>query len=238
MRFDIITLFPELITPHLQVGINRRAYAPAADGSPAAIAVHLHNPRGFATGNYRRVDDRPFGGGPGMVMLAEPLAQCTEHIFAQRQEATPCPVVLFSPIGQIIKHALVADWAQAHNRGAILVCGRYEGIDQRYIDRYVTQQLSLGDFVLSGGEIAAIALLDAIARLQDGVLGDAQSHVQDSFNPAQGGLLDCPHYTRPELWQDTPVPPVLLSGDHQKIETWRQAQREQLTQSLRPDLLA
>ena len=183
------------------------------------------------------MDDPPLGGGLGMVMLPEPLALCTEHIFAQRQEATPCPVVLFSPIGKTINHALVADWAQPQNRGAILVCGRYEGIDQRYIDRYVSAQLSLGDFVLSGGEIAALALLDAIARLQDGVLGDAQSHVQDSFNPAQGGLLDCPHYTRPELWQDVPVPTVLMSGDHQKIESWRQAERLRLTQTLRPDLL-
>lgn len=254
MRFDIITLFPELFTPFLSSGINRRAFAAGENGAAPQVEVHLHNPRDFASGNYRRVDDRPFGGGPGMVMMAEPLAACIAEIQAKRafQSAKPAwaapeneaknaprpaPVILFSPIGEKLEHSVVQHWADTNGSGAILLCGRYEGIDQRLIDSLVTHQISLGDFVLSGGEIAALALLDAIARLQPGVLGDAQSHIQDSFNPSIGGLLDCPHYTRPEVWQGQAVPEVLLSGNHAKIETWRQAQRLALTQALRPDLL-
>jgi tRNA (guanine37-N1)-methyltransferase len=239
MRFDIITLFPELFTPFLSSGINRRAFAAGEDGSAPQVEVHLHNPRDFAQGNYKRVDDRPFGGGPGMVMMAEPLAACIEKIQTERAEKNPikAPVILFSPIGQALNHAVVEHWGHAQSSGAILLCGRYEGIDQRLIDSLVTHQISLGDFVLSGGEIAALALLDAIARLQPGVLGDAQSHIQDSFNPSIGGLLDCPHYTRPEVWQGQAVPPVLLSGNHADIDKWRQTQRLALTQTLRPDLL-
>ena len=254
MRFDIITLFPELFTPFLSSGINRRAFAAGENGAAPQVEVHLHNPRDFASGNYRRVDDRPFGGGPGMVMMAEPLAACIAEIQAKRalqaadiawaapeneavSKAEAAPVILFSPIGDKLTHSVVEHWGAARSQGAILLCGRYEGIDQRLINSLVTHQISLGDFVLSGGEIAAIALLDAIARLQPGVLGDAQSHIQDSFNPSIGGLLDCPHYTRPEVWQGQAVPEVLLSGNHAKIETWRQAQRLALTQALRPDLL-
>ena len=235
MRFDIITLFPELFTPFMQSGINRRAFEAQADGSKL-VDVRFTNPRDFADGNYRRVDDRPFGGGPGMLMMAEPLARCIESVQADR--AGKVPVVLFSPIGRSLNHNLVARFSQvnANNPGAVLVCGRYEGIDQRFIDTFITEQISLGDFVLSGGEIAAIALLDAIARLQPGVLGDADSHAQDSFNPAVGGLLDCPHYTRPEEWRGQTVPPVLLSGNHAQIERWRTEQRQKLTQQLRPDL--
>jgi tRNA (guanine37-N1)-methyltransferase len=236
MRFDVITIFPELFAPFMQTGINRRAFEAQADGSKL-VDVRFTNPRDHADGNYRRTDDRPFGGGPGMVMMAEPLARCIEAIRADRAEAvvTQCPVVLFSPIGATINHAQVQQWSDSP--GAILVCGRYEGLDQRFIDQFVTQQISLGDFVLSGGEIAAVALLDAVARLQPGVLGDADSHAQDSFNPAVGGLLDCGHYTRPEVWRGQTAPPVLLSGNHAQIDQWRQAQRQALTQKLRPDLL-
>ena len=227
MQFDVVTLFPELFAPFLSTGITRRAF------ESGQVQVKLTNPRDFAEGNYRRVDDRPFGGGPGMVMMAEPLAQCIESIRAQRPD-TP-PVVLFSPIGQPLTHATVARWATS--QGAILLCGRYEGLDQRLIDTQVTEQISLGDFVLSGGEIAAMALLDAVARLQPGVLGDAGSHAQDSFNPALDGLLDCPHYTRPEVWQGRAVPEVLLSGHHLRIERWRRDQRLALTAQRRPDLI-
>ena len=227
MRFDVITLFPELFAPLFTVGITRRAY------ESGLVEVCLHNPRDFAQGNYRRVDDRPFGGGPGMVMMAEPLEATLSHIRAQRSD--PAPVVLFSPIGSALKHEGVEAWSQSS--GAILLCGRYEGIDQRFIDRYVDQQISLGDFILSGGEIAAMALLDAVARLQPGVLTDAQSHHQDSFNSALDGLLDCPHYTRPEVWSGTPVPDVLLSGHHARIEAWRRQQRLELTANHRPDIL-
>jgi tRNA (guanine37-N1)-methyltransferase len=227
MRFDVVTLFPELFAPFLTSGITRRAY------ECAQVDVQLTNPRDFAPGTYRRVDDRPFGGGPGMVMMAEPLAQSLAHIRSQRTDRAP--VVLFSPIGRVLNHRVVSELAVGP--GAVLLCGRYEGLDQRFIDAHVDQQISLGDFVLSGGEIAAMALLDAVTRLQPGVLSDPQSHHQDSFNPALDGLLDCPHYTRPERWEGTPVPDVLLSGHHVNIERWRREQRLALTAQHRPDLL-
>ena len=240
MRFDILTLFPELFTPFLHNGINRRAF------ESGQVEVHFWNPRDFADGQYRRVDDRPFGGGPGMVMMVEPLSRCLDAIRMARQAAeaepsdAPAPVVLFSPAGQRLDHPQVARWAEG--RGAVLVCGRYEGLDQRFIDTYVTHQMSLGDFVLSGGEIAALALLDAVARLLPGVLGDAGSHQQDSFNPALNGLLDCPHYTRPEVWQGPhgaqAVPEVLLSGHHARIERFRREASLAVTAEARPDVLA
>lgn len=227
MRFDVITLFPELFAPFLSVGVTRRAF------ESGQLDVQLSNPRDFATGNYRRVDDRPFGGGPGMVMMAQPLGLVLEQIRAQRQDAAP--VVLFSPIGKPLDHAAVQRWSSSI--GAILVCGRYEGIDQRFIDAQVDEQISLGDFVLSGGEVPAMALLDAVARLQPGVLSDSDSHQLDSFNPSLDGLLDCPHYTRPEEWAGQRVPDVLLSGHHGQIERWRRDQRLLLTAQHRPDLL-
>jgi tRNA (guanine37-N1)-methyltransferase len=227
MRFDVITLFPELFEPFLKVGVTRRAF------ESGQVQVQLWNLRDFAEGNYRRVDDRPFGGGPGMVMLAEPLARCLEAVRAQRGDAAP--VVLFSPTGRTLDHAAVEQWSAGD--GAVLVCGRYEGIDQRFIDRHVDVQLSLGDFVLSGGEIAAMALLDAVARLQPGVLNDEGSHQEDSFNPALDGLLDCPHYTRPEEWQGHRVPAELLSGHHAQIERWRRERRLEATARLRPELV-
>ena len=238
MRFDIITLFPELFTPLMQSGIIRRAFETQKDGSKW-VDVQFTQPRDFADGNYRRIDDRPFGGGPGMLMMAEPLARCVESIQTERASLgiPTCPVVLFSPIGQPLKHAIVERFAKAdHHSGAILICGRYEGLDQRFIDTFVTEQISLGDFVLSGGEIPAMALLDAVARLQPGVLSDDQSHIQDSFNPSIGGLLDHPHYTRPEVWRGQAVPPVLVGGNHAEISKWREAQRQSITQLKRPDL--
>lgn len=243
MRIDVITLFPELIAPYLEHGVNRRA-------AQAGVVVQLWNPRDFAAGAYRRIDDRPFGGGPGMVMQAEPLAACVDAIRTQRGEVlgpsqqdgvrlaeadTRAPLVFFSPLGRPIVHGLVAELAQSE--GMILLCGRYEGVDQRFIDAYVDSQLSLGDFVLSGGEVAAAALLDAVLRLQPEVLHDAQSHMQDSFNPSLSGLLDCPHYTRPELWRGHAVPAALMSGDHARIEAWRRQKSLQLSANLRPDLL-
>ncbi len=243
MRFDVITLFPELFAPFLTSGVTRRAFA------SGLVDVKLWNPRDFAEGSYRRVDDRPFGGGPGMVMLAEPLALCLEHVFADHRshleshvpnaqdapEISRIPVVLFSPVGKALNHAGVQAWSAS--RGAVLVCGRYEGLDQRFIDTYVDQQISLGDFVLSGGEIAAMALLDAVARLQPGVLNDEGSHQLDSFNPALDGLLDCPHYTRPDVWRTQNVPAPLLTGNHAHIERWRRDQRLALTLRQRPELV-
>ena len=190
--------------------------------------------RDFAEDNYRRVDDRPYGGGPGMVMLAEPLERALAAVRASR--ASEAPLIHFSPTGERIDHALVERFASGP--GAVLLCGRYEGIDQRFLDRHVDIELSLGDFVLSGGELPALALLDAVARLQPGVLGDAQSHVQDSF---VDGLLDCPHYSRPEVLHGStgaePVPAVLLSGHHADIARWRRERSLELTARRRPDLL-
>ena len=239
MRVDIITLFPELFFPFLTQGVTRRAFV------PEVIDVHLHQLRDFALGQYRRVDDRPYGGGPGMVMLAQPLQRCIEYIQNQREEAGQgkAPVILFSPAGTVLTHQVVSELAES-SVGAIFICGRYEGLDQRFIDRYVDQEVSLGDFVLSGGEIPAMVLLDAIARLQPGVLGDELSSAQDSFNPALDGLLDYPHYTRPEKleWggasEDVAeVPSVLLSGDHAAIAKWRREQQLTLTAYKRPDLI-
>lgn len=227
MRFDVITLFPELFAPFLAAGVTRRAY----EGK--LVDVRLWNLRDFAEGNYRRVDDRPFGGGPGMVMMAEPLAKCLAAIRTERGDEAP--VVLFSPVGERLDHGAVERWSAS--AGAVLVCGRYEGVDQRFIDKYVNAQISLGDFVLSGGEIAAMALLDAVARLQPGVLNDEGSHAADSFNPALDGLLDCPHYTRPEEWAGIGVPPELMSGHHAQIERWRREQRLRITARERPDLI-
>ena len=233
MRFDVITLFPELFAPFLSSGINRRAF------ESGAVVLKLWQLRDFTEGSYRRVDDRPFGGGPGMVMMAEPLEKCLLAIrqdrIAQNPKEAKVPVVLFSPIGQTLTHVGVASWSQSD--GAILICGRYEGLDQRFIDAHVDAQISLGDFVLSGGEIAAIALLDAIARLQPGVLNDEGSHQMDSFNPALDGLLDCGHYTRPEIWHGETVPPILMSGHHADIAKWRRQQSLTLTQKHRPDLI-
>lgn len=234
MRFDVITLFPEIFSPFLGSGVTRRAFA------SGLVEVQLWNPRDFSEGNYRRVDDRPFGGGPGMVMLAEPLTRCLEKILVDRISSgapvTPtAPVVLFSPAGETLTHAGVERWSSGS--GAVLVCGRYEGLDQRFIDTYIDRQISLGDFVLSGGEIAAMALLDAVARLQPGVLNHEGSHQLDSFNPALDGLLDCPHYTRPETWREQDVPQVLMSGNHAHIDRWRREQRLALTQQQRPELV-
>ncbi|MBK6863340.1 MAG: tRNA (guanosine(37)-N1)-methyltransferase TrmD [Ideonella sp.] len=231
MRFDVITLFPELFDAHLRQGITRRAY------ERGQVEVHLWQLRDFADNAYRRVDDRPFGGGPGMVMLAEPLLRALAALREARAELEPAPLVLFTPTGRRLDQAQVREWA--HGPGAVLLCGRYEGVDQRFVDRHVDLELSLGDFVLSGGEIPALTLLDAVARLQPGVLGDAQSHEQDSFS---AGLLDCPHYSRPELLRDgadvLPVPPVLVSGHHADIAQWRREQTLALTQRRRPELIA
>ena len=230
MRVDIITLFPELFVPFVQAGVTRRAY------ESGQLDVKTWNPRDYAEGNYKRVDDRPFGGGPGMVMLAEPLAACLAAIRAEsgldRQQA---PLVYFSPVGEVLSQSLVQ--RSGLTAGVVLLCGRYEGIDQRFIDAHVDAHISLGDFVLSGGEIAAMAWLDALARLQPGVLHDEQSHLQDSFTPALSGLLDCPHFTRPEVWQDQAVPEALLSGHHAQIAAWRRQQSLKLSAQHRPDLL-
>ena len=227
MRFDLITLFPELFAAHLRHGVTRRAF------ESGQVDVQPWQLRDFADDNYRRVDDRPFGGGPGMVMLAEPLERAIAAVKADRAEEQQPAVIHFSPTGRRIDQALVKELAAG--QGGILLCGRYEGIDQRVLDRHVTMELSLGDFVLSGGELPALALLDAIARLQDGVLNDAASHQQDSFS--DGFLLDCPHYSRPEVFDGQPVPAVLMSGHHGQIARWRRERSLEITAQRRPELI-
>jgi len=227
MRFDVITLFPELFAPFLTQGVTRRAF------ESKQVDVRLWPLRDHGEGTYKRVDDRPFGGGPGMVLLAEPLERACAAACADRGEAAPA-VIHFTPTGRRLDQAAVREWAAG--AGAVLLCGRYEGIDQRFLDRRVTHEISLGDFVLSGGELPALALLDAVARLQPGVLGDAQSAEQDSFG--HDGLLDCPHYSRPEAFDGLGVPEVLLSGHHGRIERWRRERSLELTARRRPELIA
>ena len=229
MRFDVVTLFPELFAPHLTQGITRRAFGP--DG----VDVRLWPLRDFADDTYRRVDDRPYGGGPGMVMLAEPLLRALQAIGVER--GGPSPAVLhFTPTGRRLDQSLVVEFARG--AGAVMLCGRYEGIDQRVLDRHVTHEISLGDFVLSGGELPALALLDAVARLQSGVLS-APSHQQDSFSD---GLLEGPQYSRPEVLSidgvEQAVPPVLLSGHHGQVADWRRQRSLEITARRRPDLIA
>lgn len=227
MRFDVITLFAELFEPFLKLGVTRRAY------ESKQVDVRLWPLREHGEGVHQRVDDRPFGGGPGMVLLAEPLQRALAAVKADRAETAPA-VIHFTPTGQHIDQALVREIATGP--GAVLLCGRYEGIDQRFVDRHVTLELSLGDFVLSGGELPALALLDAVARLQPGVLGGDQSAEQDSFG--DDGLLDCPHYSRPEALDGQGVPPVLMSGHHALIERWRRERSLELTAVRRPELIA
>lgn len=232
MRFDVITLFPELFPPFQSLGVTRRAF------DSGQVQVHLWPLRDFADNAYRRVDDRAYGGGPGMVMLVEPLERALAALRRAQQEAGTIhtPVISFSPTGSPLTQARVERLAKG--AGAVLVCGRYEGIDQRFIDRHVDEEVSVGDFVLSGGEIPALVLLDAVLRLQPGVLHDEASHQQDSFSD---GLLDCPHYSRPERLGEASegaVPAALLSGHHAEIARWRRESQLALTAGRRPDLIA
>jgi tRNA (guanine37-N1)-methyltransferase len=237
MRIDVLTLFPELFRPHLELGITRRAFAAATPGAAPPIDVRLWPWRDFGEGPHRRVDDRPYGGGPGMVMLAAPLLRAVEAITASRP-MHGVPVIHFTPGGEPLGQPRVRELARGP--GAVLVCGRYEGIDQRAIDAVVTLELSLGDVVLSGGELPALALLDALARVQPGVLPQASS-ADESF---ESGLLEGPHYSRPEVLpgagagHGADVPPVLLAGHHAQIRRWRRERALDRTARRRPDLLA
>jgi tRNA (guanine37-N1)-methyltransferase len=228
LRFDVITLFPEMFTAVTECGISRRAL------ERGLWRLECWNPRTWADNAYGSVDDRPFGGGPGMVMQARPLEAAIGAAKAARNDAAK--VVYLSPQGKPLGHTMVAELAAGD--GAILLCGRYEGIDERVIARCVDEEVSLGDFVLSGGEIAALALIDACVRQLPGALNDAGSAVEDSFAEGVGGLLDCPHYTRPELYEGLPVPDVLLSGHHENIRRWRLKQSLLRTRERRPELFA
>jgi tRNA (guanine37-N1)-methyltransferase len=225
MRIDVLTLFPDFIDQCARVGVVGRAI------ERGLLEVRGWNPRDFATDNYRRVDDRPFGGGPGMVMLLEPLSACLDA--AQAAAGAPAHVVYLSPQGAPLTQARARELARLPR--LVLVCGRYEGVDERFLDTRVDEELSIGDYVLSGGELAAAVLVDVLGRLQDGALNDADSASQDSF---EDGLLDCPHYTRSESRGTEGVPPVLLSGDHAAIRRWRRQQGLGRTWLRRPELLA
>ena len=222
MRIDVLTLFPDFIRASAGLGVVGRAL------ERGLLQVECWNPRDYAPGNYRRVDERPFGGGPGMVMLVEPLRATLAA--ARAASEGPARTIYLSPQGPRLTQARVRELAAMPR--LILLCGRYEGVDERFLEAEIDEELSLGDYVLSGGELGAAVLIDAIGRLQEGALGDELSAAQDSF---EDGLLDCPHYTRPE---DENVPPVLLSGDHAAIRRWRRQQSLGRTWLRRPDLLA
>jgi tRNA (guanine37-N1)-methyltransferase len=228
MQFDVVSLFPEMFAALTQSGVTRRAH------EQGLWNLSLWNPRDFTTDRHRTVDDRPYGGGPGMVMLARPL-EATINAAKQRQVdmGLPAPRVVFmSPQGKALTHERVM--ALKDESGLVVLCGRYEAVDQRLLDRVVDEEISLGDFVLSGGELPAMALMDAVVRHIPGVLGDDASAVEDSF---VNGLLDSPHYTRPEVYEGVAVPPVLMGGNPAEIMKWRRQRMLEATAKKRPDLL-
>jgi tRNA (guanine37-N1)-methyltransferase len=227
-RFDVITIFPEMFAALTRHGITRRAL------EEARFELKTWDPRDFTTDNYRRVDDRPYGGGPGMVMLPDPLQAAIDAArLRQRDAGVERPlVVLMSPLGERLGEGLVRELAQAP--GIVLIAGRYEGVDERLAARSVDREVSIGDYVTSGGELPAMVLMDCIVRRLPGSLNDAESATQDSFS---AGLLDWPHYTRPEEWNEARVPEVLLSGNHAAIARWRRKQALGRTWERRPDLV-
>lgn len=223
MRFDVVTLFPELFRVLLDQGVTGRAL------TRGIAELHLWDPRDYTRDVHRTVDDRPYGGGPGMVMKVDPLR---DAILAARAQAPTSRVAYLSPQGRVLDQAAMVDIARAP--GWILVAGRYEGVDERLIERYVDEEWSIGDYVLSGGELAVMVVMDAVIRLLPGTLGHAQSAAQDSH---MDGLLDCPHYTRPEEVDGMRVPAVLLGGDHGVVARWRLGQSLARTLARRPELL-
>jgi tRNA (guanine37-N1)-methyltransferase len=227
-QFDVVTLFPEMFAAVTGSGVTGRAQ------ERKLFELVLWNPRSYAANSYRTVDDRPYGGGPGMVMMAGPLEKSVQAA-RQRQSSAGAKrsrVVHLSPQGRVLDHRAVMELAALD--GLVLLAGRYEGVDERVIARAVDEEISIGDYVLSGGELAAMVVIDAIVRQMPGALGDADSAGQDSF---VNGLLDCPHYTRPEVYEGVPVPQVLMSGNHADIARWRLKQALGRTWQRRPDLL-
>ncbi len=226
MRFDILTLFPEIFSGYLSQSLLKKAQ------DRKLVEVHLHNFRHWSWDRDRRVDDRPYGGGPGMVLRVEPVVECVEDVQGMAPE--PGHVVLLTPQGQRLTQSVVEELARRPR--LILVCGRYEGFDERVRQILQPQEISIGDYVLNGGEVAAMVVVDAVIRLVPGVLGDEQSSCQDSFSGPQR-LLEGPQYTRPREYRGLRVPEVLLSGDHEAIRRWREEQARLRTQQRRPDLL-
>ena len=228
MQFDVVSIFPEMFSALTESGITHRAF------SSGLCQLKVWNPRDFTEDARKTVDDRPYGGGPGMVMMAEPLERAI-HAAKGRQQAAgigKSHVIYMSPQGKLLTHGKVLELAQ--EPGLVLLCGRYEAVDQRLLDRMVDEEISIGDFVLSGGEIPAMALMDAVIRQLPGALHDDQSAQEDSF---VSGILDCPHYTRPSEYHGVSVPPVLMSGNHGEIALWRRRQALLMTKAKRPDLL-
>lgn len=223
MRFDILTLFPELFNPFLDEGVLGRAV------KKGLVDIRLTNIRAFARGRHKVTDDRPYGGGNGMVMKPGPIYRALKSV--ERIEG-PSLAILLSPQGERFNQSTA--WKLAEKEQLILVCGRYEGVDERIRSRYIDMELSIGDYVLSGGELGALVVLDAVSRLIPGVLGGERSNIEDSF---EGGLLEHPHYTRPRIFMGEGVPEVLLSGDHGKIRSWRREESLKRTLERRPDLL-
>jgi tRNA (guanine37-N1)-methyltransferase len=226
MRFDVLTLFPEMFPGYLGQSLLNLAI------ENKLVEVHLHNIRDWATGKHNTVDDRPFGGGPGMVLKPEPVVECVEAV--QQRAATPGHVVLLTPQGRRLDQQLVEELA-GHKR-LLLLCGRYEGFDQRIIDLLKPQEISIGDFVLNGGEVAAMVVIDAVIRLVPGVLGDEESNQHDSFSGGRR-LLEHAQYTRPREYRGLGVPEILLSGNHPDIARWREDDSLHRTSSRRNDLL-
>lgn len=224
MRIDVVSLFPDFIAQCAAFGVIGRAV------ERGLLSLHGWNPRDYAEGNYRKVDDRPFGGGPGMVMLIDPLRNALQA--ARQADPAPSRTIYLSPQGRPLTQSRVRELAGEQR--LVLLCGRYEGIDERLVAAEVDEEISIGDYVLSGGELAAAVLVDAVTRLQEGALNDAESAQQDSFGD---GLLDCPHYTRPVEHELGAVPEVLLSGNHAHIAAWRRMQSLGRTSQRRPDLL-
>ena len=224
IRFDVVTLFPEMFAAVSHSGITSRAL------EAGLWSLTTWNPRDFATDNYRTVDDRPYGGGPGMVMLAEPLERALDAV---RKSGGSGKTIYLSPQGRKLDHPRVMEMVQ--EQAVTLLCGRYEGVDERLLRRRVDEEISIGDFVLSGGELAAMALMDAVVRQLPGAVGEPASVIEESF---ADGLLDCPQYTRPETYRGEKVPDVLLSGHHENIRRWRLKQALGRTWLRRPDLLA
>lgn len=229
LQFDVISLFPEMFTGPFSASIVARAVA------SGLTAIELHQLRDFSTGRRSSVDDPPFGGGPGMVLTVQPLFAAVEHIGRLRAESGGQHIVLMSPQGYALTHAKAAELAAREQ--VTIVCGHYEGVDQRFIDHRVDEEISIGDYVLTGGELPAMVLVDAAVRLLPGALGDEQSAERDSLSAGAGGLLQGPVYTRPQTFRGWEVPEILMSGDHGRIEKWRHGQSAERTQKRRPDLL-
>lgn len=210
MRFDILTIFPDIFNSYLNTSILKRAQ------QKKLIEIHIHDIRQFSKDKHKKVDDLPFGGGAGMVMTPQPLYDCINHIKKQNKG----PVIYFSPQGKVLNQKTVETYSKKYKK-IILICGHYEGIDQRVIDALVDEQVSVGKYILTGGELPAMTLIDSISRLIPGVLGRAESHKEDSFSKALKRKKEYPHYTRPAVFKGLKVPAVLTSGNHKKIAEWR-----------------